>query len=594
MPDSDIEHKQAHPHQVGWFWRLLGLFQRQSHPLPAEDDDSDEAEKLRRYMNLGRDRQEKYKTYDEMDNYDLVSSILDLYAEEATQKDYDKGRSVWIESKSGEIVRAGDECLKNIQCEDRVTPLCRRMCKYGDAIQRLIYQTGKGVLSWRYVKPEGIIRVEDKFQRLVGFKEQGKKYRGASVREVSWPWDYAHFRLMGKDEESGYGTSVLDAMFRPWRQMMLTEDAMLMYRLRRAPSRNVIFVDGRGQEQHEAAASLNAWRKRFRKTEFIDPASPNYRKQYNPLTPLEDIFILEQSDDGKSRVEELAGGGEVGDIFDLNHYRDKFFGAAKVPKAFMGYEGDINAKATLSAQDVRFARTIKRVQKAIVYGLRQTLDIHYALLPTDPTDMKFDLTKAENSYVVQMSPIAYLDEWERLELIQLRYQIIESMSRLAADMQLNAQAWAAYVLLNYAKLPEDLVLKLMAKTPESAVPPMMAGAVPPGMESWLGLAPDKFKTFMDDPKNRQQLLESGPVGFSPLSSAEHVAIARIMHESAPLRKVVGDLAEYALDDVAARQTDQSLLPPTARGALLMDDFADDPEAKTLKEDLESLKKKAME
>ena len=287
----------------------------------------------------------------------LVSGILDVYAEESTQRDYDRGRSVWIESKSNGIVKAGEECLRNVGMEDRVAYITRRMGKLGDAFQRLIYQTGKGVLAWRQAPATKVHRVEDKFARLTGFREDGQKYRGKK-RTTSWPWDYIHFRLLGKYEEAGYGTSLLESMFRPWRQMTLAEDSVLMYRMRRAPDRNLVLVDVGNMEEHEAIQYLNSWRKRFRKWEFVDPASPNYKKQYNPLTPTEDVFVAMRRDN-TTRIESLSGAGNMGELYDLEHFRNKFFGSAKVPKAYFGFEGDINAKATLLQQDVRFARSCK-------------------------------------------------------------------------------------------------------------------------------------------------------------------------------------------------------------------------------------------
>ncbi len=291
-PGHSGQIRFAQPHQVGWFWRLLGLYGRHSHPVTVThtgDEAGVIAEQVQewfvKHLQIARDRKERYRIFDEMDSFGLVSGILDVYAEESTQQDYDRGRSVWIESKAQGMVKAGEECLRNTQMEDRVTFIARRMGKRGDAFQRLIYQTGKGVLGWKLAQADKVYRLEDKYGRLIGFREDGQKYR-QKKRSVSWPWDYVHFRLLGKYEEAGYGTAILDALFRPWRQMTLAEDSVLMYRMRRAPDRNLVLVDVGNMEEHEAVQYLNAWRKRFRKFEFIDPASPNYRKQYNPLTPL--------------------------------------------------------------------------------------------------------------------------------------------------------------------------------------------------------------------------------------------------------------------------------------------------------------------
>lgn len=605
--------QQASPHRVPWFTRLAGLFQRQSHPIPAEQDDpidymGDVAEWWERQFRLAGDRRERYRIFDEMDTFGTVMAILDVYAEETTQPDYDKQQTVWIESKNGQMIKAGEECLRNCQVEDRMTPIIRRIAKYGDAFQRLLYATGKGVLGWRYVSAAKIHRLEDKYGRLIGFREDGQTYRGKS-RPVSWPWDYIHFRMLGKDEEQGYGTSFLEPMFRPWRQLTLAEDAVLMYRLRRSPDRNLIEIDVGDMEEHEAMQFVNAWRRRFRKNEFVDPASGNYKKQYNPLTPLEDIWLPKRPDQ-TTNVSQLSGGGDPGTVYDLEHFRRKFFGTAKVPQAYMGYEGEINAKATLMQQDVRFARSAKRLRKAGIYGLRQLLDTHFMLLPTDPQKNPYDFAKEGNAYVVQMSPIAYLDEFERLELIQLRYNLVEAMSRLAQDMNLDAKVWATYILLHYAKLPEEMVLKLISKTPPGP-PPMAPGGEEGGAEGGAPesvlrqLPPDARALLMEveDETLRRNILESvyrhrvwAPMngnGYYALSPKEQVAIAEAVHRSAGLRRSIFNLHVLGMEDLdilrmQMAQTDPSLVPVMSAETIIEDEFTDDGRGKELAEDLEAV------
>jgi hypothetical protein len=610
-PKSAPPMPMPQPHRVPWFWRLMGLFQRQSHPIPiyaddmASPDERKATEWWNDYFRLAHDRRERYRIFDEMDTFGLITSILDVYAEETTQPDYDKGVSTWIEAKNQTLVQRGNECLRNCQVEDRVTPLTRRTAKYGDAMQRLIYKTGKGVMGWRSAEAKSVHRLEDKYCRLIGFKEDGKRFRGDLARNTSWPWDYIHFRLLGKDDNSMYGTSILEAMFRSWRQLTLMEDAILLYRVRRGPDRNVIYVDVGNMEDHEAMEYVNEWRKRFRKMEFIDPASPDYKKQYNPLTPLEDIFLPQRPGETTSRVETLSGAGDVGNVYDLNYYTNAFFGAAKAPKAYFGFEGEINAKATLMQQDVRFARTCKRLRKSIVYGLRQLLDVHFTLLPTDASDKSFDVSAPDNAYVIQMTPISYLDEFERLELIQLRYQVVEAMAGLAGSLQLDPKVWGMYILLHYAKLPEDVVQKLITKSTPVPVVPTEPGAPPPEGGEEGGEVPPEFgaETALT-PREKKQILENygpkvlrqitepwGGAGIASLSKDDERRIAEAIHKSPKLRKVIGDIAEYCIEDESARQIDPSLLPPSSGGAVIEDTFKDDDAARQLKEDLDKIKGK---
>lgn len=581
MPDDPEIPQSASLHKTAAFWRLMGLFKRQDHPAfdmgtVAGDDDGTGASYADWWKNTftpGQDRNARYRIFEEMDS-GLVASILDVYSEETTQPDYDKGQAVWIESDNHNLVKAGEECLRNIMTEDGISARARRLCKKGDDFTRLIYHTGRGVLGQFHCQPEKMMRVADKFGRLVGFKEEGVKFREGK-RAVSWPWDYVHYRLLGgKGDESGYGTSILDSLFNPWRQLTLAEDAVLMYRMRRAPDRNMILVDVNNMEEAEAMAYVNTWRKKFRKAEFIDPASPNYRKQYNPMSPIEDIFMPIRGTNNSTRIENLSGSASSDQLFDLDHFRRKFFGTSRVPQAFLGFEGDINAKATLTTQDVRFARACKRVQKALVCGLRQTVDVHLSLL-----NINMDPEQVQK-YLIKMSPISYLDEFERLELMRLRFEIMEAMSNIAQGLHLDVRVWSQYILLNYAKLPENLVLKLIAK-PQAPPTPM-------GPDSGSDNAVEGTR----HKRRARDLNETSETGYYDLSKAEQQQIAEAVHRSAGLRKAIGNLHELCIEDAIFQQTDASMIPPARM--VVEDEMKDSEEILALKRDLneEREKKKA--
>lgn len=547
-------------HRVSWFQRLLGIQDLPRHSLAAEfDADLEEAgsqsdaaaikaqqDWWRGLFNLTAERTGRYNLYREMDSFDLLSSILDLYAEEASQPDYDTKRVVWVESNNVQIKAAAMDCLTRLRVDDSAFPIIRDMCKFGDRFQRLLYQGGQGVLSWTpIIKPETVTRIEDRLRRLIGFTEENKKYRGALKREVSWPWDYVHFRLLGRDDATGYGTSILQNLYRPARQLLLSEDAALMTRLRRGVDRNLFLVDVGDLDETEAAAWVNRWRKAMRKHEYLDPLSPRYVKSYNPLNPLEDMFVPFRGSDDASRVETLASTGQgIDEIFDLDYFRKKLFGSARVLPAALGFEGDLNGKSTLAQQDVRFARTAKKVQRYFIQGVRTMIDTNLVLL-SDETE-KYNPFVVNNGYVVQMAPISYLDELDRLELIKLRHEIVQSVGTLASDMNLDPKVWAMHLLLTFAKLPEELVLKLVAKT---TIPEPAAALAAEALAKRVG------------PERAQQILDvagDSKKGFYSISEAEQLEMAKLVHTHPGIRKLLGGFAETALDDAWRIQGDPSV------------------------------------
>ena len=586
MPDDGLTQRPS------LLDRLFGLFKGQEHPREQDDEALDvEQGRMQDWFNKqfvfpqgASGRIERYRIFDEMDTFDIVQTIHDIYAEESTQTDYDKRRTLWVESSNANMVRAGHECLTNVQAEDRIFGVARALSVRGDEFKRLIYQTGRGVLGWKSTHPSRVHRRDDKYDRLIGFSEDGQIFRGSRKHSVSWPWDYIHFRLTGKDD-SGYGTAISANMFRAWRQVALSEDAILMYRLRRTPERNVFWINTGDMEEAERVDTVNRWRKRFRANVFVDPASASYKKSYNPLTPLEDIFLPVNGSDDGSRVESLAGGGQVGELLDLDYFRQKLFGAARVPAAYAGFPGEINAKATLVQQDVRFARGLKRFQRAQVQGMRTLLEIHYSLLAGSNPELDPDV----NNFLLQMSPISYLDEWERLELLQMRYSIIDAMNNMVQALSLDVRAWSTYILLNYAKLPENLVLRLVSK---AAAPTTAA----PG-ESYLDqrkqMLVEKQRALNEHARAKYGTdLTGGGEGIYTLSESEQQAIADMIHRTPMLRKLVSNLTEVSLEEAEVQQCDPSVRPPRyyASGSLLehTDSVEDDRERAKLDEDLKSL------
>ena len=298
-PDlSDVKTNAVH--QAPWFSSLLKKFGLWHHAQTSVDfgefGDAGDYEQQRRNwwdkaMLPGETRKERYRICDEMDQ-GLAAAILEVWAEETTQPDYIMKRAVWITSKNQQVVQHAEAALVAALIEDRITSIARATAKRGDDFWRTVYKAGVGVQGIVRAQPDKVTRIEDTHSRLVGFAEDTQKYRGAIKRDTSYPWDYIHFRMLGgKGEFTSYGTGIFDTMFQPWKKLTLNEDSVLTYRLRRAPDRNMVLVDVNNLAEDEAVDYVNLFRKSFRKQEFIDPANPSYKKQYNPLTPVEDIFL---------------------------------------------------------------------------------------------------------------------------------------------------------------------------------------------------------------------------------------------------------------------------------------------------------------
>lgn len=493
-----------------------------SSQKPDPDADLDDVDKDGGLSRIKRtDRPRAYQIYDMMAQFDLVASVLEAYAEDATQLDQTTGRTMWIETSDKALQQKLTVALDNLKLEERLPSIAYNLAKRGDHFRRLAYKSGEGVLGWRVQPAANVSRMEDKYDRLVGFKQTHMKFRTGNSSEISWPWDYMHFRLLGRSEDSLYGSSMLDPMFRPWRQMVLTEDAALQYRLQRSPDRYAVWVDVGQQPPERQASVLNRWRARFSRREYVDPASGQYQQKWNPLAPLENLF-LPLAQDQTTRIDTLPGGGDMGQMFDLDYYLNKFFGASRAPKAYFGFEGDINAKATLSQQDVRFARGVKRLQRSLMTTVRTALDVHLALV--DGPDKRSD------DWLVKMTPPSYLDELDRLDLLRSRTEIADILLRQGDQMRVDPKVWSLYVMVHYLRIPADVVYRATRKF----VP---AGTPDDGVET--GAAPAESLMSSGDLEMLDRMWQGG-VGKEVLQE-----IAKIEHG-------------WSTEGLRQAQTDQSM------------------------------------
>ncbi len=437
---------------------------------------------LRQFFSEPRTRQDLYKIYTEMDRTDIAGSVLDLISEDATQVDVEIERIVWVTTKDKNILRAADEMFKRLKFEENLPGIARDMAKMGDDFERTIYRSGPdgGVMRLVPVDPVNIVRKEDKHGKLEGYCEHGKKYRG-SASVVSYPWDYAHFRIPGTDRRYGYGTSVLKNAIRPWRQMMILEDWMVNYQVSRHPDRNLFVVDVGESTEVEASDVARRFRQKLKRHMIVDPAGTSGKTMgydFNPITPMEDM-VLPVRKDSTTRIEKLVGSGNAADIAPLGYIAQKFFSAVRAPKGFFGMDdnapgGTLNLKASLVDQDIRYARNVQKVQRSVKNGVTWLCELEFTLKMSgnaDPErqDNTLDWTQQGKNFTVHMAAIAYLEELERLELLQLRQQVGVAFIDMARDhAAFKASEWVTYILREVIRVPEKEINKVLRTAAEMA------------------------------------------------------------------------------------------------------------------------------
>jgi len=475
---------------------LFGLDRTETaEPSPFEVDQLKNGRTLSWYeqqLSFENSRLASYRLVQEISQFGLCATALSLFAEDATQYDVEHGRSVWIESPSADVKRMLTSMLDRCQIEDRIYAFAYSSAIFGDNFENVIYSRNEGVLGLRYTHPANVTRIEDPRGVLLGFvpelleDEEVRRLKMDELRKrfegrFAEPWDFIHFRLMGGRRTGSHGMSLILDARRTWRIVKMLQDAIVLYRLNRAPTRLVFKIDTGSQNTEEQRRTLNTWRQYYRKRTFLSTSTGIFRQEYNPLGVDEDIF-MSVAKDKATDITKLDGSPNANDIGDLEHFVTMLAGDLGVPKAFLtGDTTDLNARATLVALDVRYARRVKRLQRALIYGLTQLCRIHLALLGKNPLDQK-------NMFEVHMAPISQLDELQRIETYSNRVQLAQNMLSIATD-DFDKQAWARFVLRDFVKLSDAQVADYVPymNLSRAGMPPGEPGM--PGMPADVGGPP---------------------------------------------------------------------------------------------------------
>jgi len=231
--------------------------------------------------------------------------------------------------------------------------------------------------------------------------------KGENVEQLQ-EYEIAHFRLNADSNYLPYGKSMIEGARKVWKQLTLMEDAMLIHRIMRAPEKRIFKVDIGSLSPHEVEPFMKSMMSKMKKTPIMDQQTGDYNLRYNMQNLTEDFFLPVRGGDSGTEIDTL-GGLEYQMTDDLEYLKNKMLAALKVPKAFLGYDDALNSKATLAAEDVRFARTIERIQRTIVAELKKIGVVH--LFTQGYTDEKL------LSFELELTNPSTIYEEEKIELL---------------------------------------------------------------------------------------------------------------------------------------------------------------------------------
>jgi len=351
-------------------------------------------------------RAERYQDFEQMEYTPEIASALDIYADEMTTCS-DLQPLLSIRCHNEEIKAVLSELYHTVLNIDfNLFGWSRSMCKYGDFFLYLDIDERLGVTS-----AIGLPTFE--VERLEGEDKTNPKYvqfQWNSGGLTFENWQIAHFRILGNDKYAPYGTSVLEPARRIFRQLILLEDAMMSYRIVRAPERRVFYIDVGNVAPNDIESYMQKVMTQMKRNQVVDANTGRVDLRYNPMSTEEDYFIPVRGG-VSSRVESLPGGTYTGDIDDVKYLRDKLFSALKVPASYLtNMEGADEDKTTLAQKDIRFARTIQRLQRSIITELEKIGIIHLYTLGYKGADLiSFKLSLNNPSKLAELQE---LEHWK--------------------------------------------------------------------------------------------------------------------------------------------------------------------------------------
>jgi hypothetical protein len=351
-----------------------------------------------------------------------ISAALDIYSEEATTTNED-GYILQIYSESKRIKTILADLFNNtLDINTNLSMWTRNTCKYGDNFVYLKLDPEKGVVGCQQLPTIEIERHELGVDHKISVditKENPSDKKGL---HFSWKnknmefqsWEVAHFRLLGDDRKLPYGTSMLEKARRIWKQLLLSEDAMLIYRTSRAPERRIfkVFVGNMNDDDVEPYVQRVA--NKFKREQIVDSKTGNVDMRFNQMAVDQDYFIPVRDPAAPSPIETLAGAQNLSEIADIEYIQKKLLTALRVPKAFLGFEEVVGDGKNLALQDIRFARTINRIQKSMIAELNKIAIIHLFILGFEDELSNFTLGLTNPS---TQADLLKVDVWKEKVLL---------------------------------------------------------------------------------------------------------------------------------------------------------------------------------
>jgi len=403
-----------------------------------------------------------YYDYESMEFTPELSAALDIVAEESCTIS-ERGYMLNIYSESKRIKSILGDLFNNVlDIETNLPMWTRNTCKYGDNFVYLKIDPTKGIVGASQLPNIEIERMErgmKLYQHQTNEEEREVKFLWKNKTMEFNTWEIAHFRLLADDRRLPYGTSMLEKARRIWKQLLLAEDAMLIYRTSRAPERRVFKVYVGNMDDKDVEAYVQRVANKFKRDPIVDKDTGNVDLRYNQMAVDQDFFIPVRDINAPNPIDTLPGATNLAEIADIEYIQKKLLAALRIPKAFLGFEDVVGEGKNLAIQDIRFARSINRIQKSMVQELNKIAIIHLYLLGFEDELGNFTLGLTNPS---TQSELLKIEQWK--EKVALYREVVTDPG---SGILPASATWAKKNVLGFSD--EEIKLDLQQQRIEKAV-----------------------------------------------------------------------------------------------------------------------------
>lgn len=392
-----------------------------------------------------------YTDFESMEFFPEISAALDILMEESTTQDH-KGNILQIHSESERVKKVLTDLFYNRLDIHTTLPMwTRNTCKYGDNFIYLDIDDENGIVNCKQLPNIEIERHEgDVYNSINGVIDIDRNKKKGDDLKFVWKnrefefnsWQIGHFRLLGDDRRLPYGTSVLEKARRIYKQLMLSEDAMLIYRITRAPERRIFKIFVGNIDDKDVEPYVQQIANKFKRSPVVDPKTGQIDLRYNQMANDQDFFIPVRDQAATNPIETLAGASNLSEIADIEYLQKKLFAALRVPKPFLGFESAVGDGKNLALQDIRFTRTVNRIQQSMLQELNKIAIIHLFILGLDEELNNFTLVLNNPSTQAEML---------RTEQMQIKMQLYkDSVSDAGNGFAAMSMTRAKKEILNFS------------------------------------------------------------------------------------------------------------------------------------------------